>query len=129
MRNAIFLMLLAVVSGSAAAAWEAIGGNDIETVTSYADLATIHKSGNMVKMWSLLDYETARVRVGKVYRSIKAEFEYNCKEDRQRVLSYSWHSENMGGGAIVISNTEPSDWSPIPLGAVAETLWRLACEK
>jgi hypothetical protein len=129
MRNAIFLMLLAVVSGNAAAAWVAIGGSDTGSITSYADRSTIHRAGNKVKMWSLLDYETSQVRAGKTYMSIKAQFEYDCKKDRQRILYYSWHSENMGGGAIVISNTEPSDWSPVPLGAVAENLWKLACEK
>lgn len=111
------------------AAWVAIGGSDTENLTSYADSATISKSGDMVKMWSLLDYETAQVSEGKTFMSIKAQFEYDCKEGRERILCYFWHSGNMGGGDVVTINSEPLDWSPVPLGAVTETLWRLACGK
>lgn len=57
MHKAILMILLAVVSSSAVAEWVQFGGN--ETITIYVDPATIHKAGNMVKMWFLYDRRKA----------------------------------------------------------------------
>jgi hypothetical protein len=46
MRRLILSVLLAVVSSSAAAEWVEVGRAD--TITAYADPATIRKAGNMV---------------------------------------------------------------------------------
>lgn len=81
MRKTLLLILLAVVSSSVSAEWVEVGGSDTENFTSYADPATIRKSDNMVMMWSLLDYDTAHVHEGKTYLSIKAQFEYDCKDE------------------------------------------------
>jgi hypothetical protein len=48
MRKPILMMLLAVVSSSAAAEWVELGSNEIST--AYSDPATIRRNGDMVKM-------------------------------------------------------------------------------
>jgi hypothetical protein len=80
MRKTIFLMLLAVVSSSAAAEWVEVSKS--ETVTVYADPATIRKAGDMVKMWTLSDYKTP----DDVHRSRVYQHEYDCKEWQIRLL-------------------------------------------
>ncbi len=128
MRNAILLMMLAVVSGSAAAEWVEVGGNEL--ITSYADPTTIHSNGSMVKMWTLFDLKTARISsVGKPYLSSKSEDEFDCKKKRRRTLSFSWHAGNMGEGEIVASNANPDEWAPVALRTVREALWKMACAK
>ena len=55
MHKAILMMLLAVVSSSAMAEWTVV--NENKEFIQYADLATIRKLGNKVKMWGLNDYK------------------------------------------------------------------------
>lgn len=126
MRKALLMMLLGVVSGSAAAEWVEVGGN--ETTTTYADPATIRKAGNMVKMRHLLDYTKARVIEGlKPHLSVKMQDEYDCKQERTRTLSISLHSGNMGEGEVLGTSTKPGNWRPVPPDTLVETLREFAC--
>ena len=127
MRKAILMVLLAGVSSSAAAEWVAVGGG--ETSTAYAEPATIRRAGNTVKMWSLLDFEKARVSATHVYMSVKGQDEYDCKEERSRRLYFSRHSGNMGEGEVVYTNADSDRWEPVPPRSVIGALWKLACEK
>jgi len=128
MRKAILLMLLAVVSGNAAAEWAEVGGN--ETIASYADPATILKNGDMVTMWTLFDLKTAGVSAaGKAFLSSKSKNEFDCRRKRRRILYFSWHSGNMGGGELVASSLDPDKWAPVARGTVREALWKFACGK
>ncbi|MBI3527215.1 MAG: hypothetical protein HY067_04530 [Betaproteobacteria bacterium] len=128
MRRTILMMLLLVVSGGAAAEWVQVGGN--ESSTSYADPATIRKTGDMVKMWNLLDFKTAQARpYGTPYLSQKTQQEYDCKEGRARIIDLLRYSENMGTGEITSSESDSGKWEPVPPGTVSEALWELACDK
>lgn len=128
MRKAILMMLLAVVSSSAMARWVKVAGN--ETNTTYADSATIRKAGNMAKMWSVFDYKTpVALDNGKRYMSTRAQFEYDCKEERMRPFAVSFHSKNMADGEVVYSAFDPGNWGPVPPGTVNDTLWKIACGK
>ena len=123
------ILLLAIVSSSAMADWVAVGSDEIG-VTYYANPASIHKEGNKVKMWNVVDYTTARVSSdGKPYMSMKARVQYDCKEERLRTMHYSGHSEHMGRGKSVYSDDDPTKWSPVPRATVQEDLWEIACGK
>jgi hypothetical protein len=69
---AIFLLLL---SSPAWAGWKSVGEDD--TVTTYADSATIARKGNTATMWSLLDYKAFHRMVEVGYFSQKAQAEYD----------------------------------------------------
>ncbi len=128
MRKAILMMLLAVASSSAVAAWVKVGGND--TAAFFADPATIRRAGDTVKMWHLYDYKTVRAPEGiKPYISIRVQSEFDCKGERARLLSGSFHSGNMAGGEIVYKGSDPGSWAPVPPHTTNETLWKFACGK
>ena len=111
MYRAILVMLLAVVSSSAMAEWVAIAAAD--GIISYANPATIRKSGNKVKMWSLIDFNSVQEDAGDKFLSSKSQNEYDCKEERIRTLYFSWHSENMGDGDVVYIDRKPDkNWDP-----------------
>jgi hypothetical protein len=38
--------------------------------------------------------------------SMKTLSEFDCKEERLRILSSSWHSENMAEGKVVSGNSD-----------------------
>ena len=127
MRKPIATMLLAAVSSSAMAEWVQVSGTESNTV--YADPATIHIAGNTVKMWNLFDLRTARLLDKQPYMSMKRQVEYDCKEERSRLLSFSGHSDNMAGGEVVFSDSDPHNWEPVSPGSGNETLWKIACGK
>ena len=128
MRKVVLMVLLAAASSNAAAKWTYSGRSD--RATSYTDLATIRKSGNMVKMWGLIDFKTGQDNGReKPYLSLKLQSEYDCKEERERLLYASFHSEKMGQGEIVSVNRNPSEWSPIVPNSLVAGDWEIACGK
>ena len=132
MYETILTILLAVVSSSAMAEWVEIGETDKETTeayasTFYADPDTIRKTGNRVKMWSLVDYKITMEELGVT--SSKSQDEYDCKEKKQRVLFISFYSGHMGKGETVVIHNERGDWKPTSPGSANEAILKLACGK
>jgi hypothetical protein len=129
MRKAIVMMLLAVVSSSAAAEWIVADFND--TSTDYADRTTIRKAGDLVRMWDIADYKTVNVGPdGKQYMSMKRQHEYDCRNEKARTLLLSVYTGHMGGGEVVYSRSDPDDqWEPVPPETMLESLWKVACGK
>jgi hypothetical protein len=123
-------LVLAALSGSAAAAWERVGVAD-DGMVVYADPATIQKSGDAVKMWTLLDYKIAeKDDTGQPYLSAKLLHEYHCKDERARTRYFSVHAGQMAAGRLVFSEVRgESDWLPAGRTFIGETLWRIACGK
>ena len=77
---------------------------------------------------SLTDYNSVQENVGETYLSAKSQNEYDCTEEQERILYYSWHSENMGKGDVVhaMKNLQ-LDWSPVAPDSVGEAIWEFAC--
>ena len=121
----ILMLLLIVVSSSAMAEWVEIGEDKEETYTVYADPDTILKTGNIVKMWSLLDY---RMDKDNGVTSVRGKGEHDCKEKKSRIPFVVSYSEHMGGGETVETHIEPEpSWQQPPAGSVAEAVLEFAC--
>lgn len=129
MNRLAIILLLAAFSGSAVAAWVAIGGDD--TVTLYADPATIRKTGHIVKMWYLMDFKTLQTEAGlSAFLSSKDQSEYDCKEERTRTLYFTNHTGKMGKGITSYISTAPDlDWKPVAPESLREAVWKFACGK
>jgi len=129
MRKTI-LLLLALVSGSASAEWVklASGGNDADTL--YTDPAAIRKAGKSVRVWSLVDHRQALAdSFGKSHMSEKVQWEYDCKEEKRRMLTYATFPEHLGQGKAVYSDSDPGKWEAVSPGADRESIWKLVCGK
>lgn len=127
MRKVILMMLLAVVSNSAMAEWVDVGSN--ENITIFVDPASIQRDGNMAKMWHLTDFKTPQKDMGEKYLSTKDQNEYDCKEVKLRRRASSQHSENMGKGKVVYSDSYTTRWKPAPPDSGIEIMWKFACAK
>jgi len=130
MNRAVAALLLATVSSGAAAAWVRVGGN--KNVVCYADPATITRAGNLVKMKSLLDFTAPQTdrSIGKApYLSERDEREYDCRNERQRLLHFSLRAGQMFGGALVRSNSDDGGWLAVAPASLGEALWKTACGK
>jgi hypothetical protein len=125
MKQLIIVVLLSL-STSAWAEWTPVDYN--YAVFAYADRNTIRKVGNMVKMWQLFDYRAGQGSPTQPYLSVKAQWEYDCDGERQRMLYAQLLSANMDRGQIIYSGAEPK-WGPVPPGSIGETLWKTACKQ
>ena len=126
----LLLTLIAVVlltANVASAAWTAVGETD--NYITYADLATISKSGNMAKVWTLMNFKDRQTLVEGSYHSAKIQYEFDCEEERSRYLSFSWFLGKMGKGEVVYTNSDVGEWRHLGPDSVDETLWEYACIK
>jgi surface-adhesin protein E len=95
---------------------------------TYADRATINKTGDTVRMSSVIDPEVPDDRRRVSWRD---EWEYQCQD---KLLDPQWYAEysgRMGTGDRIFTYTVPALSGPFPIvpGSVGEKLWQVACEK
>ncbi len=101
----------------------------------YMDKAAAEKSGaTMVKLWHIADYQATQQHEGKAYRSIKANYEYDCSQGRFRELILIMHKDAMGNGQTVYwthglwsLTHDPSTWLQPRAGSVEAALVVAAC--
>ena len=136
MNKLLIGLMLVLVSGNAIAEWTQIDfNNDFHGGRIvYANLSSIRKNGDMVKLWTMDDFKTAQVNGinQKTYLSNKTLQEYDCKEARVRPLSTVYMSRNSGQGDVVSIYTWPNDpdnWLPVTPDSLGEALLEVACGK
>ena len=127
MKRLLLGLMLLVTAGAASAEWTRLSETD--NYIYYVDLATIRRNGNLVKIWTLADFKAVRKNAGKSFLSEKSQSEYDCKEEKSRILAFTWFDGKMGSGKVVVSDSDPGKWSPIQPGSVGEALWKIACGK
>ena len=127
----LLITLLVLSSGSVHAEWVAVEKNNelAGIMTVYVDPDTIRRKGNLVKMWQLYDYKAIQTVAGDSLLSIKRYNEYDCTEERTRMLAYTWFSGNMGSGKVVYSTPNEQQWEPVIPRSINRTLWKVACSK
>lgn len=123
---AFTLALFAMVATPASAEWVKMYEGNLGT--SYIDLVTIKQNGNFAQVLQIQDLNEAG-RAGEMSRQLLVE--YDCKEHRTRVLSYSAHSGAMATGRSLVSEnfseSNPGPWGLTPPKSPAETISRNVC--
>jgi hypothetical protein len=120
-------LLLAAMSTGAMAEWVQVYGG--ETSDAYADLTTLRKKGNTVKIWDMVDLKQPQVADGILFHSVKSQSEYDCAKVRSRLLAVYYYSLPMGTGELVLSEPNPSDWEPVIPGTRGVIMWNVVCSK
>jgi len=125
----LLITLLVLSTGPVYAEWVLTSGDDEAGMTVYVDPDTIRRKGNLVKMWQLYDYKTVRTVAGDSFLSFQRQNEYDCTEERTRMLAYTWFSGNMGSGKVVYRTADEQKWEPVIPRSIDRSLWRVACSK
>ena len=98
----ILYFLIAVVAAPAWAEWVAVSeSNDL---VAYIEPASIRKNGHFRKVWQVQDLKQ-RDEQGAMSRRLLIE--YDCKDERFRVLATSTHSEPVAAGKTLVSADVP----------------------
>lgn len=129
MTRFFLITLLLLSSGSAYAAWVKVNDGDEAGRTVYVDPATIRRNSNLVKMWQLYDYKTVQTVGGIRFLTAEEQWEFDCAEERGRVLALKEFSGNMAGGTMVYTNSQVGKWIPVMPGSMGHTVWKVACDK
>jgi hypothetical protein len=120
----ILLCLLALVAAPAWAEWVKV--DETDEMTFYIDPAKIKKGGNLRRVWELQDLKQ-RDNDGEMSR--RGLQEYDCEEERSRVLSMSTHSEAMTGGKVIMSGELNGKWKYIAPNTVSATVLSFVCAR
>jgi hypothetical protein len=63
------------------------------------------------------------------YVSVRQLQQFNCGEERSRILNATWFSSNMGKGTVIDTLTKEGQWNPLPPGSVGRRLMEVICKK
>ena len=118
---------LSVASSGAAAQWVTMGDNGQAEI--YIDKATITRSGDTAKMWSLQELKQPGSAGGAAYVSLKRLDEYDCKEPRTRGVEISAFPKPMAQGTAVASEKGSGAWTKVAPDSAIEKMWKIACGK
>ena len=125
MRKYVLTVLLTMASGSAMADWVKVGQKDDMTV--YVDTSTISRAENTVKLWKLVDYQTAPAQsFTKPFKSFKVQIEFDCKEGNSRRITHAFYPDNMGAGEAVLAEKIDEKWT---MHNLTDAVWKIACER
>lgn len=129
MMRAELTLVCALFCGSAAADWSLVGGN--QTIYSaYADRESVRRSGDSAQMLGLYDFLMADVAVdGQPHESTVVLREYDCRQQRVRLLAFVDYAGHMGAGKVIsrAGAPAPERWEPVLPGTIDEAFWQLAC--
>lgn len=128
MKKVGIIAFLSAIHLCAWADWVEIGKNEQGTFFVHTD--TIQRSGDIVKMWYMVDFKLLQVdNSTRSFLSTKDQSEYDCKEQRARTIYYNNYTEKMGTGKISFTLKDPLKWRPVSEGSISADLLRIACGK
>ena len=119
----LLIVGLLLVSSPAWAEWEKVFEDD--NTTEYIDSPIRAPERNRTKVWQM---KNLKQRDEYGIMSIRTRFEYDCKEERRRILSMSSHSEPMAGGKTIDRASDPVNWQDMPPGTVGDKILKQVCD-
>ena len=109
------------------AEWLLVDGNGKANV--YVEAETINRHGEWVRVWVMDDLKIPQVRGLRKYLSSRAEEEHDCIKERFRLLTLEYFSGNMGSGDVLYKTSGESNWTAVPRGTLAQSVWNFVCKK
>ena len=130
----ILVLLLLMLSTSVMAEWTPV--TRTLAFISYSDKSSKIRSGDMVRIWEMVDYDFSQpTSSGREYLSKKIQTEYDCTNRRTRFLTLIFYSLNRGYGDVVSmydsnsSWTSIFSWASVAPGTTTSELMKFACRK
>ena len=111
-------------SSTSFAGWTKVGKN-VDGTTFYVDFESIKKHDGYVYFWELQDWlepTSSGILSVKIYEQV------DCKKFRYKNLSWSGHTEPMGGGTGEIDNTPDKEWTYPSPDSVGEITLKSVCQ-
>ena len=129
MKALVFSVVLGLISSSANADWKLLEESSNGIFNIHIENDSVKKTGSTTtKAWFLLDFKKPEKNRKGPYLSSKELIEFDCKEDKSRLLSSIKYSQKMGSGNIVDSLNEPNaDWTFAAPDTISAYLLKRVC--
>ena len=118
----IVTLLLLVVAVPAWAKW--VKYSESEIAHHYLDPDTIRVKGDLRRAWELQNYKQRREDDTMSARSYA---EYDCEEERIRIIELGWFAEPMAAGLPLWGSNGLSEWRYVVPGSVAKNALKIVC--
>ena len=120
----LLLISLMMFAGSAWAKWVMYSETDANTF--YYDPSTIRKDGHIRRVWQIRDFKS-KTADGEM--SSRSRLEFDCKQERMKILGITTHSEPMADGKTLYSEGEDKGWRVVPPETPIERMFNIVCAK
>ena len=99
--------------------------------TVYVDPDTIRREGNLVTLWQLIDFKWGQGNGRGAHRfsSTETHKQFDCAEQRLRLLAFTEFSRHMGTGITANGYVDTGNWLPVEPESINQALWEMACGK
>ena len=99
--------------------------------TVYVDPDSIRREGNLVTLWQLIDFKWMQGNSRGPHRffSTKTHKQFDCAEERLRLLAFTQFSHRMGTGIPADGYVDQGNWIPVEPESINQALWEMACGK
>jgi hypothetical protein len=119
-----FTTLILLMSFSTWAQWSPVAVDVDGTIFNF-DYSTIRKDGELRKVWTLSNFVE---KDPNGVMSSRVRMEYDCKNERNRYLSFKLFSDKNANGVTIDSGDVPSPWKDIAPDTAAWRLMQIACK-
>ena len=108
---------------------------ETDEIAIYVNPASIQKNGDKATISTLADFKTPKnSKEGKPYLSTTNQEEFDCKENKERLLNIiSAYSGNMGNGEVAAKNSESNrvsgEWAQVTNNTLEGAIFKVACGK
>jgi hypothetical protein len=126
MKRLLFITLLSLTGFSAKAEW--VLANVSNAGNAYVDPTSIKRTGNIVRVWELVDYAKPQVVAGMAYQSDRVLRQYDCVEKTSQLLQIATFSGKMLAGEVVITDTKAYPPAFVAPGSNGDVLLNFACK-
>lgn len=99
-----------------------------EGIDFYIDLDTIRVDGNKRKVWQLMNFSTPQNLNGVEFSSIRIRGEFDCKEDKSRVLAVTSFPKQFAGGIPIQTSEEANNWKDLAPSSTGWYSLKMACQ-
>ena len=118
------ILSLILISGSSWAQWSPVAVDVDGTIFNF-DYSTLRKDGESRKIWTLSNFVE---KDPNGVMSSRVRMEYDCKNERNRYLSFKLFSDKNAKGMTIDSGDFPSPWKDIAPDTAAWRLMQTACK-
>lgn len=128
-RIILVLLVLSCSVGLAQAEWKKlIDSPTFGGLTVYVEPTSVRveKGSGLVKLWILYDYQTGQGGFQARFLSLKMQREYDCTQERSRMLAQSLFGGNMAKGDVIYEAPEGT-WISVGPGTIGQSLLGFAC--
>lgn len=127
MQKSMLFLLVSLFPAMASAQWHLFSEHPDQK--GYYNSTSLVRNGNLVKMWSLVDFSEAQVIDGYPYMSTISLSEFDCQQRMLRGLQMSFYTGRMGGGRSHGVVNLSGGWKYTIPGSDGARLLTFACQK